>query len=62
MKRHPIIGRDYYAPTALRRMPRHWVLEEAQRDLRWRWWQDGDFWVGAACLVVGLLILAQVFA
>ncbi len=60
MKRHPIIGRDYYAPAALRRMPRHWVLEEAVRHHRWRWWLDGDFWVGAACVVLVVGIVAGV--
>lgn len=60
MSRPPIIGRFYDCPPTLRRMPRHWVLEEALRDHRWRWWSDGDFWVGAACIALAGLILAQV--
>ena len=55
----PVIGKHYEAPKTLRSLPRHWVLEEAMQDRRWKWYADGDFWVGATCTGIALFFAVQ---
>jgi len=55
----PTIGKYYEPPKTLRTLPRHWQLEEAMQDRRWRWWADGDFMVGVVCAGIVLFFAVQ---
>jgi len=58
----PVIGKHYQPTPTLRSLPRHWHLEEAMQDRRWKWWKDGDFMVGATCLAIVLFFGVQSLA
>lgn len=46
---------------ALRQLPRSWTLEELRPTVR-RWWQSPDRWVGIACAIAYLVLIAQAVA
>ena len=55
----PVIGRDYWPNRTLRQMPRHWHLEETQRQQRYRWYLDSEIWIGAALFALVAWCIVQ---